>query len=166
MGVDELYGDPDSVRGLARSLRSEVSTIKTGAENHSNRVSDLQWESTAAEAYKSLGQRNAARLNENAKALEGVAQLLDEHAATMEAVIRFIHEVESQIRNWFVAKINAAQDFVEQAIDTAGQVVDSVLHGKPIWEIEEWPWTPATLPPSGDIRWLEVVTFFQAKGHQ
>lgn len=78
-----LGGDPEAIRHLAARLRAAVETLALDNAVVQRRLDAVEWESTAAEAFRRQSAHDFAAYERTSGSLEDVARTLDHLAATL-----------------------------------------------------------------------------------
>jgi hypothetical protein len=134
MGLS-LYGDPDALDQLAQRLRGRAEEVRRHADEHVRRAEAAHWVSTAAQRYRGQVVEDRRQAYRAAGELDDAAAVLHAHADKVRQAVVRIAWVERKVTGWFERE---AQRWLDD----------------PPWRT--WPVTPFTLPPSGDVRWLDV----------
>ncbi len=149
------YGDPDELDRLACKLRSRAADVRTHASDQVRRAGSARWVSDAAEAYRNELAGRCRDADRAAAGLERAATALEAHAQEVRERLATISRIEQQVSDWFSRKAHEVKDAVEG-------LVRKVSDGEPQWS--GWPYTPQSLPPTGDKRWLDVGEFMRRQG--
>ncbi len=157
-----MYGDPDELERIARRMRTDAAQLRTTVGDHHRRVEATHWVSTAADRMRDQVRGHERALNEAADAMVDAAAALEAHAQTVRERLHAIAEFEERVKGWFSSAAATGKSIVEKVADEAGNLVERVIHQPPIWQ--HWSVTPSTLPPPGDMRWLEVGSYLSTKG--
>jgi hypothetical protein len=135
-----MYGDTETIRGLARTMRGHAASITTEADVLLARAEGTPWAGLAADAMR-------LRVREQVAALRRTAQLYDEAAAALERHADSVDRLK--------ALIAAIEDKVMALVAAARHrltgLVDAVLPD-PLDELIA-RFVP---PPSGHRDWLAV----------
>ncbi|MGI5238877.1 hypothetical protein [Dactylosporangium sp. CA-139066] len=145
MGLS-LYGDPDELDRLADRLRDRAAECRTCAEDHERQAGATAWHSVAADQCRQRIYEDRLAADQAAADLEHAAQVLRAHAQVVRERLALIARYEREITGWF---------------DRAGSLIRRVASEVP-WS--GWPYSPQNLPPTGDLRWLDVGAFMQRQG--
>jgi methyl-accepting chemotaxis protein len=87
-------GDPARLRRLAAALSEMAETVRGHARQVDVRARTVQWESTAAEAFRESVEREVSRLLATAGGLDDASATLRAHARTVEQRIEELGRVE------------------------------------------------------------------------
>lgn len=150
-----LYGDPDELDRLARVLRARAAAVRQAAQDQVTHAAAARWVSTSAEAYREQLARRRIEADRAADGLEAAAAALQVHAQEVRDLLASIARIEQEVTDWFSQK-------ARQLVDAVSSVVNRVVHGDLPWS--GWPYTPQSLPPPGDKRWLDVGQFMRGQG--
>lgn len=142
-----LYGDPDELDRLAGVLRARADGVRQAAVDQATRAGAAEWVSVAATAYRERLARARTDADRTAHGLEEAAAALAAHAQVVRERIAAIARIEQEVADWLSRRVDAAADAV-------GSAVRRLLDG----DLPGWggPLPSLPLPPSGDLRWLEV----------
>ena len=135
-----MYGDTEAIRGLARTMRGQGTTLRSLADWLRTRADAVPWEGLAADAMRARVHAQVEGLRHTADLADDAAVALDQHADEVDQRKAVIAAIERKA----MALVAAAQDRL------AG-LVSSVLPD-PIDELLD-RFVP---PPSGHRDWLLV----------
>jgi hypothetical protein len=135
-----MYGDTDTIRGLARTMHHQGDALRAEAEATLRRAAEVPWEGLAAEAMR-------ARVRDQVGSLRRTAGLADVAAL---ALIRHADEVD-RLKALIAAIERRAMALVRAARDRLAGLVASVLPD-PVDELLD-RFVP---PPPGHRDWLLV----------
>lgn len=152
--MSRLYGDPDEVDHLARTLRSRAAAVRDSADQQLARAQAAQWVSVAARAYQERLMRRRIEAYEVADSLEQAAAELQAHAQEVRERVAAIARIEREVTDWFGRRANEVGEALRSGVR---RVVDELP-----WS--GWPYSPRSLPPPGDRGWLDVAEFMRRKG--
>jgi uncharacterized protein YukE len=150
-----IYGDPDELDRLAGRLRSRADGIRRLTDDQVTRGNAAHWQSVSAQTYRDRLARDRAEAERVAEHLEQAATALQAHAQEIRQLLAQIAHAEQEVTDWFGRK-------AREAISAVGSIVNQVIHGDLPWS--GWPYTPQSLPPPGDMKWLEVGQFMRRQG--
>jgi uncharacterized protein YukE len=159
-----FYGDPDELDRLAGQITAAATHVREQAGQARNKASTTQWQSTAANAFRSQVDQDAAALERSADQLDQAAAVLRGHAATVRARIAEIRAIEHAVTDWFGREARALENAANNAwhaVTHPGETIRRLIP-EPPWH--SWPWGPASLPAPGDKEWLEVGQFMRGQG--
>ena len=161
-----LYGDPDELDRLATELRSDADSVRQQAAAQMNRALTSHWVSVAATTYQDRLADRVAVANAAADSMDEAAAALNAHAQEVREVLARIAAIEEAARRWFGRALDEFQEngIVQGAMGIAGRVVDVLDRVLPDPPWLSWPFTPHSLPPAGDLRWLDVGAFLRGQG--
>jgi hypothetical protein len=135
-----MYGDTEAIRGLARTMRDQGTTLRAEADWLLSRADAVPWEGLAADAMR-------ARVHAQVEALRRTADLSDDAAVALDQ-----HADEVDRRKALIAAIERkALALVAAAKDRLAGLVSSVLPD-PVDELLD-RFVP---PPPGHRDWLLV----------
>ncbi len=135
-----MYGDTETIRGLARTMRDQGTALRSRADRVLSRVDAVPWEGLAADAMR-------ARVRAQVGALRRTAGLADDAAVALQR-----HADEVDRRKALIAEIERkAMALVAAARDRLAGLVASVLPD-PVDELLD-RFVP---PPPGHRDWLLV----------
>jgi hypothetical protein len=149
------YGDPDELDRLAGVLRTRAADVRQRADEQVTRAQAAQWVSVSAEAYRDRLAGRHTEAYDTADSLERAADMLVVHAQEVRERIAAIARIEQAVTDWFGRRASEVADVVRSG-------VQRVLQGDLPWS--GWPYTPQSLPPSGDRAWLDAGQFMRGKG--
>lgn len=162
-----MYGDPDHLDEIARSLSARAEQIDARAAELVTRATAAQWQSTAAAAMRRHAagtaeqfRRSSGAYRDAAESVRDLARSLRRKLAWIEAIERAVVRLVDEARNRLVA-------LGHTVVDAAGDVVDLV--GEGLSEVGSWIGIgdgpepdPADValcqqawPPPGHKDWLE-----------
>jgi ABC-type phosphate transport system auxiliary subunit len=144
---DEMYGDTEVIRALARRLDQQADEIREHAQQLLRAAHRVLWEGRAAHAMQERMRDRAAALDHTATEHEVAAGLLRRHAQLVEERKALIAEI--------AAKVASAVDGAKSRLSAiAGGLVDAVRD--PFDErLARLSW-----PPGGHLDWLGVPDEF------
>ncbi|MCP2260340.1 hypothetical protein LX15_004053 [Streptoalloteichus tenebrarius] len=156
-----MYGDPDKIDELARSLRAQAARAAEQASRVRDAVAAVHWEGQAAAAFR---QRMAQRVKacETAQAdLLAAAKAVEEHADEVRTLLAEINRLQEAVTGWVNSAIDTATGLARKAVDAVGKVVGAVEDHLP-WK--GWDFDPTKLPAPGHKDWLELGRRISEKG--
>jgi uncharacterized protein YukE len=159
-----FYGDPDELDRLAGQISAAAAHVREQAGQARNKASTTQWQSTAATEFRGQVDKHAGELEKSADKLDQAAAVLRGHAATVRARIAEIRAIEHAVTDWFGREARALEQAAANAwhaVTNPGETLRRMIP-EPPWQ--SWPYTPQSLPASGDKEWLEVAQFMRAQG--
>lgn len=164
-----MYGDPDHLDEIARSLEARAVALESHCHEHESRSAQVLWHSTGAEAMRASASAVFARIREVALRYREAASAVRDHARRVREVLAWIEEVERRFRQ----AVAAAADRLAQAGHAVVRAVDGAvgLVGDAVSEMGSWIGLgegpepdPADvrlcqtpMPPSGHRDWLDLA---------
>jgi uncharacterized protein YukE len=159
-----FYGDPEELDRLAGQIAAAATHVREQAGQARNKAGSTQWQSISATEFRGQVDRDAAALERSAAELDRAAAALRAHAATVRARIAEIRAIEHAVTDWFGREARALENAASNAwhaLTNPGETIRRLIP-EPPWN--NWPWSPASLPASGDMEWLEVGQFMRGQG--
>lgn len=143
-----MLASAEELRGAARSLRATMTLVEHDRSSLQRAGSIFDtWKSPAAtDVHQSLYPMCLNSLGFVIRDLHDLASMLDNIADQMDAQLRRIRSIESNVRAWFAS----------QPAPPDGQ--------QPRWIAEWWTYRPGRLPASGDSDWLNAATYLRHRG--
>ncbi len=143
LGEDDVYGDTDMIRGLARGLGRLADDIGWEADVLLDRAEGVPWQGIAADTMRAVARYRVAELRRTARLHHDAADALREHAEAVDRVKRLIAAIEDRVRSL----VAAARDRIAGVLHgLVGGLVD------PLDDLLD-RFVP---PPSGHRDWLAV----------
>ncbi len=93
-------GNPEEVETLARSLRTDASSLGDLYDASTTNLGDTDWVGRRAAETKSLSEGQAATIDDLNTELKTLAKALDDHANWIIAEKKLLSDLESRIRAW------------------------------------------------------------------
>ena len=166
-----FYGDPDELDRLAGQIGRYAEHVRTRGNEMTARASVMHWKSVAADRAREVVAGDHRQLEEAARGLEDAAALLRRHAQEVRETLAKITMFEREVTSWFDSATKAFNTAVHEFNDLVSDIAHGVkqLFGggqpePPIPPWQGWPHQPGTLPPPGDMRWLDVGEFMRRQG--
>ncbi|GAB1693502.1 WXG100 family type VII secretion target [Krasilnikovia sp. M28-CT-15] len=156
-----MYGDPEELDRLAGQLRAHAAEVREHAADHVRQGQVARWVSSAAQSFRDRIVEDQREADRTAADLERAADLLQQHAQEVREKLALIAKFEHEVSAWFHHQVRSLRDEAEQVVDAAGRLLKRAVT-EPPWS--GWPIGPTNLPPSGDMRWLEVGGFMRGQG--
>jgi hypothetical protein len=135
-----MYGDTEAIRGLARTMRSQGTALRSEADLLLTRAEAVPWEGLAADAMRARVRAQVGGLRRTAGLADDAAGALDHHADEVDRVKALIAAIEQKVMS-----------LVAAARDRLAGLVASVLPD-PIDELLD----RFVAPPPGHRDWLLV----------
>ncbi|MDQ3887165.1 MAG: hypothetical protein M3308_09240 [Actinomycetota bacterium] len=150
-----MYGDPDQIDALARTLRGHAQRT----DEHSYRIRDLArdlpWTGAAGDAFRMRMTCRAATCEVVRDDLLAAATALEHHAEQVRAVLAEIARLQEAITGWVRSALDAAADLAHRARDTRSGT-DQVIEVDDYLPWKGWGFDPRVTPPPGHRDWLEL----------
>ena len=135
-----MYGDTETIRGLARTMRAQARALRTEAHTLMGRAEDTPWQGLAADAMRVRVRGQVEALRHTAGLADDAATALERHADEVDRLKALIAPIERKV-----------MELVSGARDRLAGLVESVLPD-PVDELLA-RFDP---PPSGHRDWLRV----------
>lgn len=116
------------VAGLADETRDERARV--GA------VTDVVWESVAADRWRLALEAVAERLSRTVGELDAASQSLAAHAAAAETTLQAIAAAEAFVQGVIDSAVSVSGDAVDAAASAAGQALPDLIPGSLGWLAE------------------------------
>jgi Putative T7SS secretion signal domain len=138
-----MYGDTETIRGLARTMRAQAAALRSEAGMLLARAETTPWSGLAADAMRLRVRAQVDSLRHTASLADDAATALERHADEVDRLKALIAAIEEKV----MAMVSAAKDRLGELAGLAAAVlpdpIDELLaHFDP--------------PPSGHRDWLTV----------
>ncbi len=154
-------GDPGELDRLADRLVERAQRVRQLASEHVTRAQAARWVSDSANDYRELVIQDRRRSYRCAEQLERAAARLRRHAAEVRETKEEIARIEESAGRWFGQQRHDAEAQAVRVWDDVKKAWTIVTENPP-WV--GWPIIPTALPPSGDLRWLEIGPHLRREG--
>jgi len=101
-----MYGDTETIRGLARTMRGQGAALRSEGAALLSRAETTPWEGLAADAMRVRVRAQVAALRHTAGLADEAAAALERHADEVDRLKALIAAVEREV----LALVAAAQD--------------------------------------------------------
>jgi len=91
-----MYGDTEAIRGLARTMRDQGTTLRSQAGVLLTRAEAVPWQGLAAEAMRARGRAQVGALRRAAELADDAAAALDQHADEVDRRKELIAAIEQE----------------------------------------------------------------------
>jgi hypothetical protein len=135
-----MYGDTETIRGLARTMRTQAGVLRSEAGMLLGRAEATPWTGVAADAMRLRVRAQVGSLRHAASLADGAAAALERHADEVDRLKALIAAIEEKV----MALVSTAKDRLAGLVESVlPDPVDELLaHFDP--------------PPSGHRDWLTV----------
>jgi hypothetical protein len=138
-----MYGDTETIRGLARTMRAQAAALRSEAALLLARADATPWSGLAADAMRLRVRAQAESLRHTASLADEAALALERHADEVDRLKALIAAIEEKV----MALVAAAKDRLGELAGLAAEVLpdpvdDLLAHFDP--------------PPPGHRDWLTV----------
>lgn len=139
-----MYGNPEELDHLAVGLRRQAEAVRDQVRARLVQSEGAVWRSTAAQAWRERVRQETRQGLAAADRMDEAAVALAAHAERCREVLAEIAAVEERVRGWFADRWRDLQGAGREVAEGADAAVRDLGRGL------------SQLPPSGDVRWLEV----------
>src|SRR5689334_8225478 len=92
-----MYGDTEAIRGLARTMHDQGTTLRSEAASLLRHAEAVPWQGLAAEAMRTRVRTQVASLRRTAALADAAADALDLHADEVDRLKALIAEIERTV---------------------------------------------------------------------
>jgi len=159
-----VYGDPDQIDALARTVR--IHAEQTDEQSHRVRelARTLPWTGDAGDAFRIRMARRAAACAATRDDLHAAAAALEHHGDEVRALLAEIARLQVAIADWVSSAVDGAVDLAKRAGEAAGNITGAVLEVDDYLPWQGWDFDPRVTPPPGHQDWLELGRRIGARG--
>lgn len=139
-----MYGNPEELDRLAAALHTQAEGVRDQVRARLAQSEGATWRSAAADAWQERVRQETRQGLATADRMDEAAAALAAHAERCREVLAEIAAVEERVRGWFTDRWRDLQGAGREVAEGADAAVRDLGRGL------------SQLPPSGDVRWLEV----------